>query len=90
MNILEEMFASESLKYPTTKLVAQKAEERGYSLTDERIAAIEEQVANSDFLLTLRPNIDRLSVSHILSTLAEEIGNTLLSIQRSGEEGPQP
>ena len=90
MNILEEMFESESLKHPTTKLVAQKTEERDYSLTDERIAAIEEQVANSDFLLTLRPNIDRLSVSHILSTLAEGIGNTLLSIQRSGEEAPQP
>lgn len=41
------------------------------------------------FLLTLRPNIDRLSVCHILSTLAEEIGNTFLSIQRSGEEAPQ-
>jgi hypothetical protein len=90
MNILEEIFENESLKLPTTKLVAQKTEERGYSLTDERIAAIEEQVANSDFLLTLRLNIDRLSVSHILSTLAEGIGNTLLSIQRSGEEAPQP
>jgi hypothetical protein len=90
MNILEEMFESESLRHPTTKLVAQKIEERGYSLTDEQIAAIEEQVANPDFLLTLRPNIDRLSVCHILSTLAEEIGNTFLSIQRSGEEAPQP
>ena len=89
MNILEEMFENESLKHPTTKLVAQKTEERGYSLTDERIAAIEEQVANSDFLLTLRPNIDRLSVSHILSTLAEEVGNMFLSIQRSEEEASQ-
>ena len=84
------MFESESLRYLTTKLVAQKIEEGGYSVTDEQIAAIEEQVANSVFLLTLRPNIDRLSVSHILSTLAEGIGNTLLSIQRSGEEAPQP
>jgi hypothetical protein len=42
------------------------------------------------FLLTLRPNIDCLSVCHILSTLAEEIGNTFLSIQRSEEEAPQP
>jgi hypothetical protein len=41
------------------------------------------------FLLTLRPNIDRLSICHILSTLAEEIGNTFLSIQRSGKETPQ-
>ncbi len=42
------------------------------------------------FLLTLRPNIDCLSVCHILSTLAEEIGNAFLSIQRSGKEAPQP
>ena len=41
------------------------------------------------FLLTLKPNIDRLSICHILSTLAEEIGNMFLSIQRSGEEAPQ-
>jgi hypothetical protein len=42
------------------------------------------------FLLTLRPNIDRLSVCHILSTLTEEIGNTFLSIQQRQEEAPQP
>jgi hypothetical protein len=84
------MFESESLRHLTTKLVAQKIEESGYSLTDEQIAAIEEQVANSVFLLTLRPNINRLSDCHILSTLAEGIDNTFLSIQRSGEEAPQP
>jgi hypothetical protein len=37
-------------------------------------------------LLTLHPNIDRLSVCQIMSTLAEEIGDTFLSIQR-GIEG---
>ena len=84
------MFESESLRYLTTKLVAQKIEEGGYSVTDKQIAAIEEQVANSVFLLTLRPNINRLSDCHILSTLAEEIDNTFLSIHRSGEEAPQP
>ena len=84
------MFESESLRYLTTKLAAQKIEEGGYSVTDEQIAAIEEQVANSVFLLTLRPNINSLSDCHILSTLAEEIDNTFLSIQGSGEEAPQP
>lgn len=41
------------------------------------------------FLLTLRPNIDRLSICHILSTLAEEVGNMFLSIQRNEEEASQ-
>ena len=59
------MFESESLRYLTTKLAAQKIEEGGYSVTDEQIAAIEEQVANSVFLLTLRPNINSLSDSNI-------------------------
>lgn len=41
-------------------------------------------------LLTLKPNIDRLTVCRMLSTLAEEIGNSFLSIQKRGEESPQP
>ena len=41
-------------------------------------------------LLALRPNIDRLAVCHILSTLAEEIGDTFLAIQKRGEETSQP
>lgn len=40
------------------------------------------------FLLTLRPNLDRLSVCQILSTLAEEIGSTFLSIQKRRNEDP--
>ena len=37
-------------------------------------------------LLTTRPNIDRLCVCKILSTLAGEIGETFLSIQKGQEE----
>jgi hypothetical protein len=37
-------------------------------------------------LLTSKPNIDRFSVCHILSTLAEEIGVTFLSVQKAQEE----
>jgi hypothetical protein len=40
-------------------------------------------------LLALRPNIDRLAVCHILSTLAEKIGDTFLAIQKRGEETSQ-
>lgn len=40
----------------------------------------------STFLLMLKPNIDRLCVCHILSKLAKEIGETLLSIQKAQEE----
>jgi len=41
-------------------------------------------------LLTLKPNVDRLSICHILSTLAREIGDTFLSIQKGKEETSQP
>lgn len=48
MNILQELFESTSLERLIAKLVAQKVEEKGYSLTDEQLAAIKEQVGNSD------------------------------------------
>lgn len=48
MNILQELFESTSLEHLIAKLVAQKVEEKGYSLTDEQLAAIKEQVGNSD------------------------------------------
>lgn len=41
-------------------------------------------------LLTLRSNLDRLCICHILSTLAEEIGDVFLSIQKNQEEIFQP
>jgi hypothetical protein len=41
-------------------------------------------------LLTLKSNLDRLCVCHILSTLAEEIGGVFLSIQKKQEEISQP
>lgn len=41
-------------------------------------------------LLTLKPNLDRLSICHILSTLEKEVGGTFLSIQKDQEETSQP
>lgn len=41
-------------------------------------------------LLTLKPNIDRLCICHILSTLTEQIGDKFLSIQRHQEGASQP
>jgi hypothetical protein len=48
MNILQKLFESTSFERLTTKLITQKIEEKGYSLTDEQLAAIREQVGNSD------------------------------------------
>lgn len=48
MNIFQELFESTSFERLTVKLIAQKIEEKGYSLTDEQLAAIREQVGDSD------------------------------------------
>lgn len=48
MNALQELFEEESFKKLAIKLISQKAQENGYSLTDKQLAVIEEQVARSD------------------------------------------
>lgn len=60
MNILQEIFDGTSRKRLITKLVAHKVEEKGYSPTDKQLAAIEEQVANSndDTLSIELPDVD--------------------------------
>lgn len=82
MNILQEMFDSANLKRLTTKLVAQKIEEQGYSLTGEQLAAIEEQVANSsDDTLTIElPGNDtdlQISIEEDLTRMLDEYTENL-------------
>jgi len=55
------MFETESFKHLSTKLVARKLEEQGYTITDEQLAVLEEQIANAgDDVLTIElPDDDR-------------------------------
>jgi hypothetical protein len=47
VNALQEIFDSESFKRLKKELISRKIEERGYSLTSEQLAAIEEQIINA-------------------------------------------
>ena len=132
MNVLQQAFDKVSLDRLTAKLISQKAQEHGCSLTDAHYKFASHNVhanpkgiltklglysggreillagpSDTGFtdpahgaavsllqitasLLTTRPNIDRLCVCKILSTLAGEVGNSFLSIQKNQEEALSP
>jgi len=90
MNILQETFESESFKRLSAKLIAQKIEEKDYSLTGEQLAAIEEQIANSsDDSLTidlpdddvdLQISIEKEDVTRMLDEYSEKLSDEMPKI----------
>ena len=93
---MQELFESTSLERLTTKLVAQKIEEEGYSLTDEQLAAIEEQVANSDKdTLTielpdddidLQISIEEEDITRVLDEYTENLSDEMTRIVQEASE----
>lgn len=95
MNTLQKLFESESLKQLTTKLIAHKIEEKGYSLTDEQLAAIKEQVSHSDEdTLTIKLfddteleiNIEEADISRVLDEYTDELSIELKKKTKEASE----
>lgn len=95
MNTLQKLFESESLKQLTTKLIAHKIEEKGYSLTDEQLAAIKEQVSHSDEdTLTIKLfddteleiNIEEADICRVLDEYTDELSIELKKKTKEASE----
>lgn len=78
------MFSKLGLYSDQKNLLLAGASDTGFTDPAHSTAISLLQITTS--LLTLKPNIDRLSICYILSTLAEEIGDTFLSIQKEQKE----
>jgi hypothetical protein len=91
VNILQQAFDRVSFDHLIIKLISQKAEEHGYSLTDEQLATIEEQIsiARGDAItielpddqdINLQIDIEDEDVERILGEFSDELLDSMPKI----------
>ena len=97
MNILQETFDSESFKRLKIETISRKIREEGYSLTDEQLAAIEEQItAASDDVLTIdlpdyenadvQISIEEEDITRVLDEYTEKLSDEMPKIIENTSE----
>jgi hypothetical protein len=88
MNVLQQAFDEVSLNRLIVRLISQKAEEHGYSLTDAQLTAIEEQVSNAkgdtltieladDQNIDLRIDVEDEDIDRLLDKYSDELQDSM-------------
>ena len=97
MNILQDAFDSESFKRLNVEVISRKIRNEGYSLTEEQVAAIEEQISTaSDNELTIelpgyedagiQISIEEEDIAHVLDEYTEKLSDEMPKIIENTSE----